>query len=281
MSTTERLDTHQCVFTGGSLQCARHSIDQMLTHETDIMADMIGEADSLEEIRETDIRRYLIICRKILDDSPSSLSTFTQNITDLYEKDPGEILLSLFDRPEWVRVVSRFSVRFVFENVRNPQSTSSPRPSVSEQIIPVHVNTDIPLPGIQQYFLKTIHGMDPAGYVSRVDTCSRFLLLSLVIFERTGSSSVKKYPSHINIHSLHRMTFHTLSDGKVTYQLRGIIMHQGAGIDSGHYYYILLDEQRRQWAFNDQLREVKECHFEDFTREDCPYLLFYRRVLTT
>lgn len=276
-NTANDLEDHQCIFVGGILQCAHHSIDQMLTHESDIMAEMIGEAETIHEVKEPSIRKYLDICLQIIKEKKRTIATYLANLKDMYEKDPGEILLEIFDNKEWNRVVRLFDVQFQFENIRSTD-TPTDRLPIKEQVIPVYLNTEIPLPGIQQYFLKSISGADPAGYVKRLDSVSQYMLLSLVIFEFKNGVSRKIYPSHLNIHTLLNMTFGTLTMGKISYRLRGMIVHQGSGIGSGHYYYVLLDDKLRQWAYDDQIGKVVQKNFESFTAKECPYMLLYKRV---
>lgn len=271
------LEVHQTIFVGGILQCAHHSIDQMLTHESDIMAEMIGEAESIDQIKEASIRKYLDICMQIVKERPKTITTYLPKLNDMYEKDPGEILLELFDNKVWNPVVRLFDVQFQFENIRSTD-TPTDRLPIKEQVIPVYLNTEIPLPGIQQYFLKSINGSDPAGYVKRLDTVSQYLLLSLVIFEFSNGVSRKMYPTNLNIHTLLNMTFNTITNGKVSYRLRGMIIHQGSGIGSGHYYYVMMDDKLRQWAFDDQIGRVVQKNFESFTAKECPYMLLYKRV---
>lgn len=272
------LENHRCIFKGGILQCAHHSIDQMLTHESDIMAEMIGEAKSLEEIKEPSIRRYLDICGNMIKTNATTLLTFGPSLKDLYEKDPEEILLKLFDNKAWDPVLANFTIQFQFENVRQLDSTTELRLPLKEQIVPVHLNTEIPLPGIQQYFLKAVNNTDPAGYMKRIDSVSNYLLLSLVVYEHKGGKAVKCYPRHLNIHTLLSLSFNTISMGKVSFRLRGMIIHQGSEVGSGHYYYVLFDDKLRQWAFDDQTETVREKNFESFSTKECPYMLLYRRM---
>jgi hypothetical protein len=278
MDSPVDLENHRCLFKGGILQCAHHSIDQMLTHESDIMASMIGEAKSLDEIKEPSIRRYLDICGNIIKERPHVLTTFVPDLKDMYEKDPSEILLTLFDNKAWNSVLENFTLQFQFENVRQLDSATELRIPIKEQIISVPLNTEIPLPGIQQYFLKSVNNTDPAGYMKRIDSVSNYLLLNLMVYDHQNGRSVKTYPKHLNIHTLVSLSFNTISMGKVSYRLRGMIMHQGSGTGSGHYYYVLLDDKFRQWAFDDQGEHVMQKNLESFTAKECPYMLLYRRI---
>lgn len=274
----DKLETHHCIFVGGILQCAHHSIDQMLTHETDIMASMIGDAESPDQVKEPTLRKYLDICMKIVNEDVNTITTFLPTLKDMYEKDPCEILLGLFDNKAWQGVIDNFTVQFQFENVRSDKSSPADRLPIKEQIITVPLNTEIPLPGIQQYFLKSINGTDPAGYVKRIDTVSNYLLLSLMVYDHKNGVPIKTYPNHLNIHTLINMSFNTLTMGKVSYRLRGMIVHQGSKVGSGHYYYVLFDDKLRQWAYDDQIGKVVQKNMESFTVKECPYMLLYKRV---
>lgn len=273
-----QLETHQCVFTGGILQCAHHAINQMLTHESDIMASMIGEAESLEEVPDPSIRWYLQLCMDILHENPTTLTTYKTVLRDMYEKDPSEILMSLFDKKEWTNVLTNFTVQYQFENVRINRDGATDRLPMKEQIIPVYLNTPIPLPGMQQYFLKSINHTDPAGYMRRLDVVKKYLLLSLTVYEHKNGVSIKCFPKHLSIHTLMNMTFNTISEGRVSFRLRGMIIHQGLQVGSGHYYYVLLDDKLRQWAFDDQMSKVVQKNFESFSNGECPYMLLYKRI---
>ena len=274
----DKLENHHCVFVGGILQCAHHSIDQMLTHETDIMASMIGEAETPDQVKEPSLRRYLDICMKIVQEDPSSIATFMPTLKDMYEKDPCEILMGLFDNKSWQGVEKNFTVQFQFENVRSTSSSPTDRLPIKESIITVPLNTEIPLPGMQQYFLKSINSIDPAGYMKRIDTVSNYLLLSLMVYDHKNGVSVKTYPQHLNIHTLMNMSINTITDGKVSYRLRGMIVHQGSNVGSGHYYYVLFDDKLRQWSFDDQVGKVVQRNMESFSTKECPYMLLYKKI---
>lgn len=275
---TVNLENHKCVFVGGILQCAHHSIDQMFTHETDILATMIGDATEPDQVKEPSLRRYLDICMKVVREKAETIATFSPSLKDMYEKDPCEILMELFDKKEWSDVEKNFIVNFQFENVKSTTSAPTDRLPLKESIITVPLNTPVPLPSIQQYFLKSVNHLDPAGYVKRIDTVSDYLLISLMVYDYKDGVPVKNYPTHLNIHTLFNMSLNTISQGKIAYRLRGMIVHQGSKVGSGHYYYVLFDDKLRQWAFDDQVGKVVQKNMESFSTKECPYMLLYKKV---
>lgn len=288
-SCNDYYKNHGKIFRGGYLRCAFHSVDQMFSHESDIISLMTNIAiekqnkncERIEDFEDERLRRIMTLMqilyhnqdqrRSVLEVPPDAL--FTE---ECLQRDPGEILMYWFSGNElWKEISERiFGIEFRFENFKKPEDVPKNIivPIQIVDLVPRDNDMNFPLPSIQQYLLRSFYTPDMVGNVMRINNLPSYLLIQINCIQYTDDGKhVKSYPNHLKDDD-----YLKISIIGTIYELCGIVVHIGSNINFGHYVYI--QKIMNDWVVFDDLSEKTYIKTGDkiFNQQFTPYVLLYR-----